>query len=195
MIRQNGLRESPEVPRRIADEHPVFFRAVVFIIKIRAGQQFFQGPGSFIGRVHQRDPVSQVFPEKRPEKRIMRASHDQRIDILRQKPAQIPFCHRKRDLILRPALFDQRHKKGAGLPEDPDLTIGSGNVFLVQPAVDGAVCRDHADALVFRGAHGGARARFYNADDRNIRFLFQIRERKRARGIAGDHDGLYILFF
>ena len=126
----------------------------------------------------------------------MRASEDQRVDVILKHIVQIPHDDLVRHRVVGPAFLHQRNQQRTRFADDADLRPDRVDRLRIGSGGDRCLRRDHADPAVFRRLACDARTRVDHADHgHSFRLFLHDIDRVRRRRIAGDHDRLDFLSF
>ncbi len=138
--------------------------------------------------------AGQTLFERRTVHGVMRAAHDESVDILAVKRFHVPRADRLRDdIVRRDAVFHERHEKRAGTGDDAHARVYGADARFVCSAFHRRLRADDADRARFRHACRELCGAFDHAADRQIEFLAQRAERVGAHRAAGDDDHLHVL--
>jgi len=194
---QNGIGKIRKTLRIVADKELIGIRLIISgrfpVQQILFFQQSGQCLRSFIRRVDQRNSVADQSVDLTPEKRIMRASQNQRIDVFPEDFLQIAHDDFIGDRIMRPSFFNERNQKRAGFPDNRNLRVNPVDLAGIGSGSDGCLGCNDPDALIFRCLDRHQGPRLYHAQHRHSGLVAYFIESHGGSSVAGNDDCLDIL--
>jgi hypothetical protein len=147
---------------------------------------------AFLGAADQGDPVAHHVGDDAGQQRVVRAAQDHGVHVGLDQRVEVLVRHREELVTAGHPGLDELHEPRTHPRGQLDVWC-RGEGVVVRQRLGCGLGADHADPPTVRGGDRAARGGQDHLDDRYVVPLPRVAEHGRARGVAGDHQGLHAL--